>query len=150
MCTYVQDASVPTRLSAPSNSMNKSDKLRLVFFVFSPHNCQNHRTLGFPTVHRPPPHPWLSLRESWREAPERAHRTDSTNKPPTDPPHRSPIRNRIPPRTACTSLSPSLREVPLPMGRGKARVQTSSITTNRIFSHRPKVWQKLRLPCVKG
>ncbi|MBQ2445671.1 MAG: hypothetical protein II272_04440, partial [Oscillospiraceae bacterium] len=62
---------------------------------------------------------WLSLRESWREAPERAHCTDSTDKLPSDPLHRFLIRNCIPARTVCTSLSPSLREVPLPKGRGK-------------------------------
>ena len=32
-------------------------------------------------VHRHPPHPWLSLRESWRGAPERDRCTDSTHKP---------------------------------------------------------------------
>ena len=44
-----------------------------------------HRTLGSPSVYRCPPCPWLSLRESWREAPERDHRTDSTDKLPSDP-----------------------------------------------------------------
>ena len=40
------------------------------------------------SVYRCPPSSWLSLRESWREAPERAHCTDSTQKLPTEPPHR--------------------------------------------------------------
>ncbi|MBQ2445095.1 MAG: hypothetical protein II272_01510, partial [Oscillospiraceae bacterium] len=68
------------------------------------------------SVYRYPPSPWLSLRESWREAPERDHCTDSTDKLPSDPLHRFLIRNCIPARTVCTSLSPSLREVPLPEG----------------------------------
>ncbi|MBQ2445713.1 MAG: hypothetical protein II272_04655 [Oscillospiraceae bacterium] len=83
-----------------------------------------HRTLGSPSTHRCPPHPWLSLRESWREAPERAHCTDSTHKLPIEPLHRFLIRNCIPARTVCTSLSPSLREVPLPEGEARGCVQT--------------------------
>ena len=35
-----------------------------------------HRSLGSLSIYRHPPSPWLSLRESWREAPERAHRTN--------------------------------------------------------------------------
>ena len=79
-----------------------------------------HRTLVSPTVHRHPPSSWLSRPESWREAPERAHCTDSTDKLPSDPLHRFLIRNYIPARTVCTSLSPSLREVPLPEGEARA------------------------------
>ena len=79
-----------------------------------------HRTLGSPSTHRHPPSPWLSLRESWREAPERAHRTDFTHKLSIEPLHRFLIRNCIPPRTVCTSLSPSLREAPLPEGEARA------------------------------
>ena len=48
------------------------------------------------------------------------HRTDSTQKLPTEPPHRFLIRNCIPAQTVCTSLSPSLREVPLPEGEARA------------------------------
>ncbi len=55
---------------------------------------------------------------------------------PTNPPHRSPIRNRIPPRTACTSLSPSLREVPRPSGEARGFVRTSNSTINRDLSMR--------------
>ena len=47
-----------------------------------------HRPLGSPSGHRCSPCPWLSLRESWCEAPERAHCTDSTYKLPSDPLHR--------------------------------------------------------------
>ena len=79
-----------------------------------------------PSGHRCSPCPWLSLRESWREAPERAHRTDSTQKLPTEPPHRFLIRNCIPPRTVCTSLSPSLREVPRPSGEARGCAEASS------------------------
>ncbi|MBQ2446459.1 MAG: hypothetical protein II272_08440, partial [Oscillospiraceae bacterium] len=69
-----------------------------------------HQALGSPSVYRCPPSSWLSLRESWRKAPERAHCTDSSDKLPSDPLHRFLIRNCIPARTVCTSLSPSLRE----------------------------------------
>ncbi|MBQ2446335.1 MAG: hypothetical protein II272_07820, partial [Oscillospiraceae bacterium] len=82
--------------------------------------CATRRVLDSPTVHRCPPSSWLSRPESWREAPERAHRTDSTDKLPSDPLHRFLIRNCIPARTVCTSLSPSLREVPLPEGEARA------------------------------
>ena len=87
---------------------------------FFPPSIDTHRTLASSSIYRHPPSPWLSLRESWREAPERAHCTDSTHKLPTDTPHRSPIRNCIPARTVCTSLSPSLREVPLRSGEARA------------------------------
>ena len=53
-----------------------------------PPSIDAHRTLGAPSVHRCPPSPWLSLRESWREAPERAHCTDSTHKLPKESLHR--------------------------------------------------------------
>ena len=57
---------------------------------FIPPSIDTHRPpLSLPPDHRLPQSPWLSLRESWREAPERAHCIDSTHKPPTDPPHRS-------------------------------------------------------------
>ncbi len=103
---------------------------------FNAPSIDAHRTLGSPSVHRCPPSSWLSLRESWREAPERAHRTDSTHKLPTEPPHRSLMRSCIPPRTVCTSLSPSLREVPLPKGEASSCVQTSSRSKNRNFTLR--------------
>ena len=61
-----------------------------------------HRTLGSPSVHRCPLHPWLSLRESWHEAPERAHRTDSTHRLPTEPQH--PLA--LPPGEARTVCKP--------------------------------------------
>ena len=55
---------------------------------FTAPSIDAHRTLGSPSIHRHPPGSWLSLRESWREAPERAHCTDSTYNLPTEPPHR--------------------------------------------------------------
>ncbi|MBQ2445294.1 MAG: hypothetical protein II272_02515, partial [Oscillospiraceae bacterium] len=36
------------------------------------------------------------------------------------------LMNRIPPRTVCTSLSPSLREVPLPEGEARGCAEASS------------------------
>ena len=83
------------------------------------------------SVNRCPPSPWLSLRESWREAPERAHCTVSADRLPSDPLHRFLRRNCIPARTVYTSLSPSLREVPLPEGEARGWVQTSNSAKNR-------------------
>ena len=100
-----------------------------------------------PSIYRHPPSSWLSRPESWREAPERAHRTDSTDKLPSDPLHRFLIRNCIPPRTVCTSLSPSLREVPLPEGEARGCAETSKGDKNRNFTLRLSVIAKpLALP----
>ena len=113
-----------------------------------PPTTDTHQALGSPSDHRCPPSPWLSLRESWREAPERAHRTNSTHKLPTDPLHRSLIRNCIPPRTVCTSLSPSLREVPLPEGEARAVCELKAFPQTEILRsvHRcpPHPWLSLR------
>ena len=100
---------------------------------FSTLSIDTHQALGSPSIHRCSPCPWLSLRESWREAPERAHCTNSTKKLPTDPPHRFFIRNCIPPRTVCTSLSPSLREVPLRSGEARAGWKLQAAAQNGIY-----------------
>ena len=57
----------------PGANLKQNDKPKFIL-----PSTDAHRTLVSPTIHRHPPHPWLSLRESWREAPERAHCTDST------------------------------------------------------------------------
>ena len=89
------------------------------------------QALASPSIYRHPPSSWLSLRESWREAPERAHRTDSTDKLPSDPPHRFLIRNCILPPTVCTIPLPLPSGGTSPVGRGKGCVRTSNSTINR-------------------
>ena len=129
----VQTSSIPTNRNLPPPPSMPTAPLALLPSIDARH------ALGSPSGHRCSPCPWLSLRESWREAPERAHCTNSTHKLPTDPPYRSLIQNCIPPRTVCTSLSPSLREVPLPEGEARACVQTSSNSINRNLPHYPSM-----------
>ena len=72
-------------------------------------------------IHRTPP--WLSLRESWREAPERDHRTDSTHKLPTESPHRFLSRTAFRPPL---SAHPS----PPPFGRYLSRRERQVLRAN--------------------
>ena len=103
---------------------------------FTTPSIDTHRTLGSHSGHRCSPCPWLSLRESWREAPERAHCTDSTDKLPTEPLHRfyrqATLRSTAPiPYTKLHSCTNCLH-IPLPLpsggtspgGRGKGCVET--------------------------
>ncbi len=78
-----------------------------------------------PQTHRTPP--WLSLRESWREAPERAHRTNSTYNLSIEPPHRFLIRNCI--------LPPTVSTTPLPLPSGGTSPQGARQGPGANFKH---------------
>ena len=117
-------------LSWESNSDIMENHFR--YHAFIPPSIDAHRTLGSPSTHRHPPSSWLSLRESWREAPERAHCTDSTYKLPTEPPHRFLIRNCIPPRTVCTT------PLPLPSGGTSPHGARQELCANFKLFHKPK------------
>ena len=116
----------------------------------SPHKCPKqldkpqfiapsidaHQALGSPSIPRCPPSPWLSLRESWREAPERAHCTDSSHRPPTAPPHRFLIRNCIPPPTVCTT------PLPLPSGGTSPHGARQGPGANFKHPHKPRFMEQ--------
>ena len=115
--------------TAPFPLPPSTDTLRT---LSSPSVYRYPPSLGSPSAHRHPPSPWLSLRESWREAPERAHRTDSTHGLSAEPPHRFLIRYCIPQPTVCTT------PLPLPSGGTSPHGARQGLCADCKHIHKPK------------
>ena len=115
-----------------------------------PPSTDAHRTLDSPSVHRCSPCPWLSRRSSWREAPERAHCTDSTYNLFIEPLHRFFIRNCIPPPTVCTIPLPLPSGGTSPGGRGKGLCGNLKQNDKPKFNAPTKSLAQAKAPLCKG